>query len=358
MGIGPDTDRIETQTMNIRRYSPSDKKAWDDYVMSSGSSSCYHLTGWKDVIEKSFGHKTYYLISEEENGKINGILPVAHLKSRLFGNFGVSLPYFNYGGVCAETIEAGNGLLQTAGDIARSEGMEHVELRQICSLPTELPVKTAKVSMRLPLPLTSEELMKSFPSKLRSQIKRPLQESMYSGVTGRDGLDDFYAVFSRNMRDLGTPVYAKSFFMNILTTFPENSWICTVYTKEKYPIASGFLVGFKKILEIPWASSLRAFNRLSPNMLLYWSVLAFACEQGYAFFDFGRSTYGEGTFKFKEQWGAKPSQLYWYYWLKEGNSMPELNPDNPKYKAAITLWQKMPVGITRFIGPHIVKNLP
>ncbi len=160
------------------------------------------------------------------------------------------------------------------------------------------------------------------------------------------------------MRDLGTPVYPKKFFNNILKEFPETTWICTIYTKDEQPVASGVLVGFKEMLEIPWASSLRNYNNYSPNMLLYWGVLKFACEKGYKVFDFGRSTPNEGTYKFKEQWGAKPLQLYWHYWLKNGGHLPELNPKNPKYQIAIKIWQTLPVGLTRLIGPAIVKNIP
>jgi serine/alanine adding enzyme len=343
--------------MTIRLYTESDRDNWDQYVMKSNSSSCYHLIGWKNVIEKTFGHKTYYLLSEDENLQINGILPMVHLKSLLFGNFAVSLPYFNYGGVCADTEEIGNELLRAATDITKSQGMQHLELRHVHNTMKDLPVKTTKVSMRLSLPSTSEELMKSFPAKLRSQIKRPLQENMYARVAGEEELDSFYAVFSQNMRDLGTPVYAKSFFRNILETFPDNTWICTVYTEKVQP-AAGFLTSFKDTIEIPWASSLKAFNRLSPNMLLYWSVLEFACNNGFKVFDFGRSTPNEGTYKFKQQWGAQPVQLHWHYWLRNGGSLPEINPHNPKYGLAIRTWQKLPVSLTRLIGPSLVKNLP
>jgi len=220
------------------------------------------------------------------------------------------------------------------------------------------PVKTSKVSMRLELPGKPEELWKTFSSKLRSQAQRPMREGMYARL-GREGsLDDFYAVFARNMRDLGTPVYSKEFFRNILRELPDSTWICTVFTKRREPVAAGFLIGFKDLLEIPWASSLRNHNRYSPNMLLYWSVLQFACEKGYRVFDFGRSTPGEGTYKFKEQWGAKPMQLYWHYWMRNGGPLPELNPRNKKYRLAIEVWKRMPVSLTKLLGPAIVKNLP
>ncbi len=335
-----------------------DQQKWNAFVLTVRQSSCYHQIGWKQVIEKTFGHKTFYLMVEDEAGCIEGVLPLVQLKSRLFGNFLISLPYFNYGGACASYEGSFDKLLNEARSLATEINAEHIELRHVEHLYPELPIKMSKVAMRLALPSDTDSLLKSFPIKLRSQIKRPQKEGMVSKVGTMDQLDNFYAVFSENMRDLGTPVYAKSFFRNILKTFPETSWICTVFTKEGLPVASGFLLGFKDMLEIPWASSLKRYNSLSPNMLLYWSVLKFACESAYSVFDFGRSTPGEGTYRFKEQWGAQPVQLYWHYWLRNGGALPELNPKNPKYQLAIRIWKRLPLPATRMFGPAIVKYLP
>jgi serine/alanine adding enzyme len=344
--------------MVINLLREADKDRWNSYVMSSSISTCYHLAGWKDVIETSFRHKTYYLIAEDKVHEIKGILPLVHLKSILFGNFMVSLPYFNYGGICADSDEISRQLLKKAADIAIGERADHIEFRHTRQIGDELPAKTAKVCMRLALPGDAEELWRSFPSKLRSQVRKPFKEGMYTRIGREEELDCFYNVFAENMRDLGTPVYSKKFFRTILRAFPDSTRICTVYSKDEEPVASGFLVGFKDRLEIPWASSLKNCNHLSPNMLLYWNALKFACEMGYRSFDFGRSTPGEGTYKFKEQWGAKPVQLYWHYWLRNGGPAPELNPKNPKFQMAIKIWKRIPVGLTRIIGPAIVKNLP
>lgn len=344
--------------ISVRLFKEEDKKRWDSYVVLSSHSTCYHQLGWKDVIEKSFGYKTYYLVSEDKKDGITGILPLVHLKSMLFGNFLVSLPYFNYGGICAENEKVQEMLLEEGTNIARSLNAEFMELRHTTELHGGLAVKKAKVSMLLELPDSSESLWQSFTSKLKSQIRRSEKEGMYSKVGREEELDSYYKVFSINMRDLGTPVYPRRFFSNILEEFPETTRICTVYSKEGIPAASGFLVGFKHRMEIPWASSLRAYNRYSPNMLLYWSSLRFACENGYRVFDFGRSTPGEGTYRFKEQWGAKPVELYWHYWMRNHGHIPELNPKNSKYRMAIKIWQMLPVALTRFIGPAIVKNLP
>lgn len=324
--------------------------------MLSGISNCYHLSGWREVIKKSFGHDAYYLYAEDGDD-IKGILPLIHMKSTFFGNFMVSMPYFNYGGICAEDTNIAQQLLDKAIEIARNVKAEHIELRHANHI-ADMPEKQAKVSMRLQLPDDPDKLWKSFSSKLRSQIRKPEKEGMYARLGKEEEMDSFYKVFSVNMRDLGTPVYPKYFFRNTLHEFPDSAWICSVYTKDGRPAASGFLMGFKDRLEIPWASSLRSYNHLSPNMLLYWTALQFACEKGYAVFDFGRSTPGEGTYKFKEQWGAKPVQLYWHYWLRNGGPVPEINTKNPKYRLAIAAWKNIPVFTANIIGPQIVRNIP
>lgn len=345
------------QTLQVRLFRAEDQKRWDDFIDRSSESSCYHASGWKNVIEKSFGHQTYYYLCEDQHQNIAGVLPIVHLRSALFGSFLVSMPYFNYGGICAESAEASQKLLEEAIRLGKEEKAAHLELREAQAMENGLAVKHAKVSMQLSLPSGSEELWKSFGSKLRSQINRPKKEGMIAKVGGVEELESFYKVFSINMRDLGTPVYSKSFFRNILEEFPQSTRICSVYMGNE-PAAAGFLVGFRDRLEIPWASARREFNPYSPNMLLYWTVLQFACENGYRVFDFGRSSPDAGTYRFKEQWGAKPVPLYWYYWTRQGESLPELNPKNPKYKTAIAIWKKLPVALTRIIGPAIVKNLP
>ena len=176
-------------------------------------------------------------------------------------------------------------------------------------------------------------------------------------IRREEEVDAFYEVFSRNMRDLGTPVYAKRFFEIVLRELPTSSWICTVYLGET-PIASGFLVSFRNGIEIPWASARREFNKLSPNMLLYWSCLKFACEQRFDTFDFGRSTPDRGPYRFKQQWGATPVPLVWHYHVPGDGPLPELNPQNPRYRLAVRAWQKLPLPITRSLGPLIVKSIP
>lgn len=344
--------------MNIVRLQESyDEALWDQYVLNHPRASGYHLLAWQHVIRKAFSHLTPYLMAKDEEGKVRGILPLVFTKSPMFGRYLTSMAFFNYGGVLADSADAAHALLKGAAVTAQDLGAAHIELRQEEMLATEWPVRSKKVSMRLALPPDYETLLKAFPSKLRSQVRRAQKEGMEVRVGGTELLGDYYRVFSRCMRDLGTPVYARRFFDAILETFSKEARLCVV-SLNGTPLASGFLYGFRNRLEIPWAASDKRFSRLSPNMLLYGAVLEFACREGFKEFDFGRSSVDSGTYRFKAQWGAQPHQLYWYYWLSEGRGMPELNPDNPKFKAAIALWKRLPVPVANLVGPHIVKYLP
>lgn len=342
--------------MKVIKYCEEFREKWEDFVLDTPEAANYHQIGWKEVIEKSFGHKTYYLMCME-NDIVIGIFPLVFLKSLFFGRFIVSLPFFNYGSVLCSNEKARKMLLDEAIRIAKSVKASHIENRDKKDKVFDLPVKTSKVTLLLPLTSSPDELWKSFKSKLRSQIKRPIKEGMDAHIGGLDELDNFYKVFSINMRDLGTPVYTKNLFKNILYTFPEKTAICTVYLKNN-PVGSAFITGFKGTVEVPWASTIREYNYASPNMLLYWNVLKYSCEKGYKLFDFGRSTPDSGTYYFKKQWGAETVQLYWYYWLRQGGALPELNPQNKKFEFLIKIWQKLPVELTKIIGPHIVKGLP
>ena len=332
-------------------------KQWDHYIESHPEGSLYHLTAWQKIISQQFGHASFYLYSTDSSNNINGVLPAVQLKSCLFGNYMVSVPYFNYGGAVAENSQLAIDLMNRVGTLAEKNNATHVEFRDMQTYEGNWGLREDKVVMLLDLPAEVETLWKDIGTKVRAQIKRPQREPVKVKHGGMDLLDDYYRVFSQNMRDLGTPVYSKSFFKSILETFPDNAHIVCVYHNDK-PAAAGFLLGYKSRMEIPWASSLREFNRISVNMLLYWEVLQYSIEQGYSQFDFGRSTINAGTYRFKKQWGAKPRQCYWHYWLADGEDVPKLNPDNPKYKRVISLWQKLPVWLTRIIGPPIVKNLP
>lgn len=339
----------------ISKLKPGDHADWDDYVCKK-QASIYHDTRWTHLIKKVFGHDSHYFLARE-NEKVVGVFPLIQLKSLLFGNFMVSMPYFNYGGIVADTNDISISLISSAHKLYDELGCSHIEMRFDSEQAIELPVRTDKIAMMLDLPDDPEELWQALGSKLRAQVKRPIREGVEFLIGGVEQLDDFYFVFSNNMRDLGTPVYSKQFFKEILSTFDENTFVAVVRLNGE-AVSAGFLIGNNGKLEIPWASTLRKVNRIGVNMFLYWNILKIAIEKDFKVFDFGRSSKDSGTLKFKKQWGGCEKQLYWYYDMNGGQQLPELNPNNKKYQAAIAVWKKLPVSITRIVGPLLVKNLP
>lgn len=328
---------------------------WDRFVCRQPAASVYHLAAWRDVITSVFGRETYYLAAEDQ-GVLSGILPLVRLKSLVFGDFLVSLPYVNYGGVLADSSSAARELLRRACGLADELGVAHAEFRHSMN-SFDLPVRTDKVAMQLHLPGDKEVLWKNLGAKLRAQVKRPLREGAVCRVGGEELVEEFYAVFAVKYRDLGVPVYPLRWFRAVLRAFPGLTRVFVVKV-GRVPVAASIVIGFNGMLEVPWASSLRVADRYGVNMYLYWQMLEFADEQGYATFDFGRSTWDSGTFRFKKQWGAQPVQLYWHYWLRDAAHIPQLSPANPKYQAATAIWRRLPLWMTNRLGPRIVKNLP
>ncbi len=349
-------DAIPADNIHICLLQQNDHASWQSYIKQHPSASIYHRLEWKQLIQDVFGHRCYYFTAKTRTGQICGVLPLVRLSSSMFGDFMVSMPFFNYGGAIADSAEIEQALIAAANTQAAKQGLSHIEYRDDIHRK-DMPVRTDKVNMILPLPGDTDTLWQNLGAKLRSQIKRAQREHHEIIIGQHDCLHDFYYVFARNMRDLGTPVYSKKLFHRILDSFTETSHIVIIKLDNR-PVAGAFLLGHGEYLEIPWASTIRDVNHLSINMLLYWEVLKLSISQGYSIFDFGRSSRNAGTYRFKQQWGAQPQPCYWHYWLPEGREMPKLNPDNPKYTLAIRLWQKLPVWASKLIGPAVVRNLP
>ena len=337
---------------------PAAERDWDAYVDAHADGTLYHAARVRRFVAQVFGHGSTYLVARR-GGRIAGVLPLVLMKSLLFGRYLVSLPFFNYGGILADDDAARAALLEAAAARCREAGARHVELRHMH--PHEhlgLPARTAKVEMLLDLPPCADELWKKFQGKIRNQIRQAQQACLTVEEGTADKLDDFYKVFVRNMRDLGTPVYPRRFFLAFLRLFPDRVRIFIVRHPNGRPAAGAFLVFHRGRTEVPWASSVADFNPLRPNNLLYWTMIERAIERGERCFDFGRSTEGGGTFRFKAGFGAKPHKSYWHYYLPQGGELPGLNPDNPRFKFAIRFWQFLPVPLTRLVGPPIVRGLP
>ncbi len=328
---------------------------WADFLNHQAHTP-YHQLAWPALIQKAFGHEHLVLIAHNTSNDIIGGLPLTLFSSKLFGRFAVSIPYINYGGPITAYKNISRALINHSKTLLDQFNLSHIEIR---SIQADLyPVYTAKkASMILKLPESNDTLEKDLGAKLRSQYKKAEEYSPELKIGKVELLDDFYQVFARNMRDLGTPVYPKKFFLAILNEPNINATVLVVRQKNK-PLSAAFLIGNRNTLEIPWASTIAEANKQNMNMWMYRNILKFAIENQFEFFDFGRSTIDAGTYKFKKQWGALPRQHYWYYIMPEGQALPEINPNNPKYKIFIALWKLMPVWLTKVIGPILIKNIP
>lgn len=336
---------------------PEARESVQGYLRQHPAVSLWHTPEVSEFITETCRHDHQYLVARGTDGQVRGVLPVVQQTSRLFGNFMVSVPYFNYGGVLADNRAIAKALMATAEQWREAQDSAHVELRHIRDEFPQLPKRTEKITWWLPLPKDATDLWNSFQPKVRAQVRRGERDVSGIDVGGVELLDDFYSVFARNMRDLGTPVYGKAFFANLLRTLGDRATLVVARIHGK-PAGCAFLTGFGNRMEIPWASTLREHNHTGINMAMYWKVLQLAVEQGFALFDFGRCSRDAGTARFKQQWGAYPLPLHWHYCLPEGGELPALNPDNPKFRILIAVWKRLPVWLTRIIGPMIVRNLP
>jgi FemAB-related protein (PEP-CTERM system-associated) len=320
-----------------------------------------HHPRWLTVLREGLGH-TPYVIEAMREGKTCGFLPLAYVSSVLFGRFLVSLPYLSSNGVLADDEQTSRLLIDEAVRLADELRVRHLELRH--ERPVEHPALDGtletKVHMRLPLTEFPGPLWEGFPAKVRNQVRKGEKGGLQVAWGGAELLEEFYAVFSHNMRDLGTPAYGRGFFQAILRHFPvgkdQGAELCVVRAGGR-PVAGALLLHGKGVTEVPSASSLRAYNHTSANMLMYWNLLERAVTRGQAVFDFGRSTADSGPFRFKQQWGAVPSPAVWQY-HNRGHPEANVRPDNPRYRRLIALWQRLPVLVTRLLGPRIVRGIP
>ncbi|MGI8510152.1 MAG: FemAB family XrtA/PEP-CTERM system-associated protein [Gemmatimonadaceae bacterium] len=325
---------------------------WDDFVRAQPGWSHCHLYGWRNVIRDSFGHASIYL-GAMIDGKLAGVLPLVRVKSAVFGHFLISIPFANYGGPLGSAA-AVQALVNHALALADGEGASVLELRSRYKLPLSLAVSHRKITVLLDMSGGADALWKRLDGKVRSQVRRPQKD----GITVRTGIDElepFFRVFSRHMRDLGTPTYPRSFFRAIAREFPDDVLFAVAYHEDK-PIACG--CGFRghDEFEITWASALREYNRMSPNMLVYWEMMHATADSGVTTFNFGRCTPGSGTHTFKRQWGTRDEQLWWYERRAPGVSLPTEGSDAAQLGARI--WKRVPLRIATALGPHIVRWIP
>jgi FemAB-related protein (PEP-CTERM system-associated) len=314
------------------------------------------LWAWRETFKQVFGHDSVYL-SARRHGVIVGVLPLVLFRSRLFGRSVVSVPFLNYGGLLIDAPDVAQALVQRAREVGRKFRAAHVELRHTRRQVSELPYRQHKIALVRTLPATVDALWTETDRKVRNQVRKAQKERLVPVVGGAELVDEFYRVFAENMRDLGTPVYSKRLFQDVLARFAGQARVFLV-RRDGQTMAAAIAMTFRDTVLVPWASSLREFRHLCPNMLLYWAMLERAVQDGMKRFDFGRSTPGAGTHQFKLQWGASETPLYWEYLLLTRSSAPDHGPANPKFTRAIDLWRRCPLWLTNAVGPHIVRGIP
>lgn len=342
--------------MSLQITVETSRHDWDAYVDTHPEATAYHAWDWREVFGPVFGHDPLYLAARDA-GRVVGVLPVVAFKSRLFGQFFCSLPFVNYGGVLASAPDVAPALLAEASRLARERGASHVELRHVARQVPDAPVKQHKVTMLLPLKETAEAQWTALDNKVRNMVRKAEKSELTSESGGAELLDAFYAVFSVNMRDLGTPVYPKRFFAAVLKACGARGRLHVVRHGGQ-PVAASMTIDHRDRVEVPWASALRTARQMNPNMLLYWHMLKDVIARGGRVFDFGRSTPGEGTFLFKKQWKAEPVPLHWEYALVTREAPPDQSPGSGKFAMAIEVWKKLPVPVANAIGPFIIGNIP
>jgi FemAB-related protein (PEP-CTERM system-associated) len=339
--------------IRVEKFTGPDED-WDTFGAAQSGYTHFHRLRWRAVIERVFGHECVYLAARNAEGQLVGVLPLVRVRSVVFGHYLVSMPFLNYGGPLG--TDAGiSALVDEAIELARRDRVKLLEMRSNVPLRIGLPVSHRKITVLLDLPGTPEALLKRFGAKLRSQIRRPQKEGV-TVVFGPDQVEPFYAVFSRHMRDLGTPTQSLAFFREIANEFPGDCWFASAYLAGQ-PVAGGCGFRFGDEFEMTWASSLREYNRESPNMLLYWAFMERAIGDGVNQFNFGRCTPGTGTHRFKMQWGGREQPLWWYR-LAASDEVITPSPKEGAFRWGPRIWRQLPTSIATAFGPSIVRYIP
>lgn len=332
------------------------REPWNAFVAHHPDGSFYHRFEWREVNRACFGHQSVYLAAIEE-GRIVGVLPIVQLKSRLFGNIACSMPFVNYGGPCADSEAIAQRLLDEAERVVERWQAKYLELRSRTYLGPRYPSSDHKVSMMVDLDPDPEKLWHAFKTGHRQDIRKGQKNGFEATFGGPELLDDFYALLSESWRDLGTPIYAKSYFETIVKTFGPAIRIVLV-RRGDMPVATAFDGLHGDTVDGMWLAQRAAFRNQNAGYVLYWELIRQACIAGHTRFHLGRSTAHSGGEVFKKKWNAQTKPLHWHYILRSSRSMPELNVQNPKYRLAIEAWRRLPVGLTQMVGPSIARSIP
>jgi FemAB-related protein (PEP-CTERM system-associated) len=350
-----DATTVSHDPLTVRLLDANSVAKWDAFVMAAPAATFFHRAGWKQVIERAFGHRTHFLYAEA-GGRIQGVLPLAEVKSRLFGHALCSLPFCVYGGLVTQSDTAASVLDGAAERLAAELSVGYLEYRSItASHPDWIQRNDLYVTFRREISSDEETNMKAIPRKQRAMVRKGIKAGLTSEIDSN--VDRFFAVYADNVHRHGTPALPKRYFALLREVFGKDCEVLTVLNVDKHPISSVLSFYFRDEVLPYYAGDYPAARDLAANDFKYWELMRRASERGYGLFDYGRSKVGTGPFDFKRNWGFEPAPLRYEYKLVKATSLPENNPLNPKYRLFIAGWRRLPLPVANWLGPHIVKYL-
>lgn len=352
---------MRVQALRVRPAQATDRGAWDGFAADRPEAVPYQLWAWGEAVASSYGWDVARFLAEEGD-RVVGILAAVCLRRPLGHREWVCLPYCDVGEALAESEAAAAALYGAVAEAAHAAGARRLEVRRAGGAeledPRGRPVATTSGKVRMVLPLSGDAaaLWSSFSSKLRSQVRKAEKNGLSFRWGSDPEVDAFYEVFARNMRDLGSPVHSRRWFRAVLEAYGPQCRLGLVWHQDR-PVGGGILLLTGASASIPWASTLRDANALAPNMLLYWKFLEFAADAEFSSFDFGRSTPGEGTHRFKAQWGAEPRPLAWSTMHLAGTPAVPSNGPNSARILAEQAWRRLPLPVANLLGPVVRKYI-
>lgn len=347
----------ETAAVNILRLDASDpttSQRWDAFVQHCPGATFFHRAGWERIEREVFRHETHFLYAERA-GQIVGVLPLARVRSRLFGHALVSLPFAVYGGVAADSDAAREALEAHAQLLARQLQVEHLELRHVERRHPDWPEQTLYVTFRKVLAPSEGDNMNAIPRKQRAMVRKGIKNGLRSTLD--EGVERFFALYADNVHRHGTPALPRRYFQALREVFGADCEVLTVETREGKPVSSVLSFYFRDEVLPYYAGDDFAARELAANDFKYWELMRRACARGIRVFDYGRSKLDTGPYAFKRNWGFEPTPLHYEYRLYQRDTVPQNNPNNTKYALMIKAWKRLPLPVANWLGPHIVRNL-
>ena len=327
---------------------------WDAFVLACPQASFFHRAGWQQILGQVFRHRTFFLYAERD-GCIEGVLPLAQVKSLLFGNALVSLPFAVYGGVAAHNDEAAHALEAQAKRLAEQAGVQHLELRNVQRRHQDWPLQDLYVSFRKNLLPDDEANLLAIPRKQRAMVRKGIKNGLTSQADA--GVERFFALYADNVHRHGTPAMPRRYFLALRDTFGDDCAVLTVLGPDGQPLSSVMSFYFRDEVLPYYAGDALAARDLAANDFKYWELMRHAVARGIQVFDYGRSKQGTGSYAFKKNWGFEPTPLHYEYQLYKRDAVPQNNPSNARYKLLIRAWQRLPIGVANWLGPFIVRGL-